>query len=110
MESVGLYRQSPSIFQGNLQEDRLEEVTQVSMDAVVLFHGRNEFLDYPVVRRLFEGLVPEEREQLLDFIIYLYLPIDKESLLGFYKSYDAMVLAINSNTGKEYDMNEKQHQ
>ena len=77
-----------------------------SMDAAILFHGRNEYLDYPVVRRLFEGLVPEEREQLLDFIIYLYLPIDKESLLGFYKSYDAMVLAINSNTGKEYDMNE----
>ena len=77
-----------------------------SMDAVVLFHGRNEYLDYPVVRGLFEGLVPEEREQLLDFIVYLYLPIDKESLLGFYKSYDAMVLAINSNTGKEYDMNE----
>ena len=77
-----------------------------SMDAAILFHGRNEYLDYPVVRGLFEGLVPEEREQLLDFIIYLYLPIDKESLLGFYKSYDAMVLAINSNTGKEYDMNE----
>jgi REP element-mobilizing transposase RayT len=77
-----------------------------SMDTVVLFRGRNEYLDYPVVRRLFEGLVPEEREQLLDFIIYSYLPIDKESLLGFYKNYDAMVLAINSNTGKEYDMNE----
>lgn len=77
-----------------------------SMDAVILFHGRNKYLDYPVVRKLFDGLGLEEREQLLDFIISLYLPIDKERLLGFYKSYDAMVLAINSNTGKEYDMNE----
>ena len=77
-----------------------------SMDAVILFHGRNKYLDYPVVRKLFDGLGLEEREQLLDFIISLYLPIDKECLLGFYKSYDAMVLAINSNTGKEYDMNE----
>ena len=77
-----------------------------SMDAVILFHGRNKYLDYPVVRKLFEGLGLEEREQLLDFIISLYLPIDKECLLGFYNSYDAMVLAINSNTGKEYDMNE----
>lgn len=77
-----------------------------SMDAVILFHGRNKYLDYPVVRKLFDGLGLEEREQLLDFIISLYLPIDKECLLGFYKSYDAMVLAINSNTGKEYDMKE----
>ena len=77
-----------------------------SMDAAVLFHGRNEYLDYPVVLRLFEGLDPEECEQILDYIISLYLPIDKESLLSFYKSYDAMVLAINSNTGKEYDLDE----
>jgi REP element-mobilizing transposase RayT len=77
-----------------------------SMDTAFLYHARNEYLDYPVVRRLFQGLEADEQEQLLDFIISLYLPIDKESLLGFYKSYDAMVLAINSNTGKEYDMNE----
>ena len=77
-----------------------------SMDAAVLYHGRNEYLDYPVVRRLFDGLVSEEREQLLDFIISLYLPIDKDALLGFYKNYDAMLLAINSNTGKEYDLHE----
>ena len=100
------YIDNPHPFSAPIDRKTASKKLLMSMDAVVLFQGRNEFLDYPVVRRLFEGLVPEEREQLLDFIIYLYLPIDKESLLGFYKSYDAMVLAINSNTGKEYDMNE----
>ena len=100
------YIDNPHPFSAPIDRKKASKKLLMSMDAVVLFQGRNEFLDYPVVRRLFEGLVPEEREQLLDFIIYLYLPIDKESLLGFYKSYDAMVLAINSNTGKEYDMNE----
>ena len=100
------YIDNPHPFSAPIDRKTASKKLLMSMDAVVLFHGRNKFLDYPVVRRLFEGLIPEEREQLLDFIIYLYLPIDKESLLGFYKSYDAMVLAINSNTGKEYDMNE----
>ncbi len=77
-----------------------------SMDTAFLYHARNEYLDYPVVRRLFQGLEPDEQEQLLDFIISLYLPIDKEALLRFYRSYDDMVLAINSNTGSEYDINE----
>jgi len=77
-----------------------------SIDAVNLYHGRNEYLDYPVVRRLFEGLAQEEREQLLDYIISLYLPIDKDALTGLYKSYDEMVYAINSNTGSEYDVGE----
>ena len=77
-----------------------------SIDMVNLYHGRDEYLDYPVVRRLFEGLAPEEREQLLDHIISRYLPIDKDALMGFYKSYDEMVYAINSNTGSEYDIDE----
>ena len=53
-----------------------------------------------------DGLSADEREQLLDFIISLYLPIDRDRLLGFYKSYEDMVIAINSNTGSEYDINE----
>ena len=76
------------------------------MDAATQFHRRNAYLDYPVVRKLFDGLDDTEREQLLDFIITLYLPIDKEKLLSYYKSYDDMVLAINSNTGSEYDLDE----
>ena len=77
-----------------------------SMDAANRFHKRNEFLDYPVVRKLFDGLVNTECEQLLDFIISLYLPIDREKLLGYYKSYKDMVIAINSNTGSEYNLDE----
>ena len=77
-----------------------------SMDTAFLYNARNEYLDYPVVRRLFQGLEADEQEQLLDFIISLYLPIDKEALLKFFRSYDDMVLAINSNTGSEYDIHE----
>ena len=48
----------------------------------------------------------DEREQLLDYIISLYLPIDRDALLGYYKSYEDMVISINSNTGSEYDVKE----
>lgn len=77
-----------------------------SMDAVPRFRKRNEYLDYPVVRKLFDGLDYVESEQLLDFIISLYLPIDREKLLGYYRSYKDMVMAINSNTGSEYNLDE----
>ena len=100
------YIDNPHPFSKEICRESASKKLLRSMDAVVLYHGRNEYLDYPVVKRLFEGLAAEEREQLLDFIISLYLPIDKEALLGFYKNYDAMVLAINSNTGKEYNLDE----
>ena len=100
------YIDSPHPFSKEIDRKTASQKLLRSMDAAVLYHGRNRYLDYSVVRRLFDGLSPKEHEQLLDFIISLYLPVDKETLLSFYKDYDAMVLAINSNTGKEYNLDE----
>jgi REP element-mobilizing transposase RayT len=74
------------------------------VDAHVADHA---YLRYECIRRLFGGLSARENEQLTDYIISRYLPIDKELLLSFYKDYDSMVMAINSNTGSEYDIREE---
>ena len=74
------------------------------VDAHVKDHA---YLRYPVVRRIFKKLSPGEKEKLTDYIISRYLPIDKEALLSFYKDYPSMLLAINSNTGNEYDLKEE---
>lgn len=100
------YIDNPHPFSKEIDRKTASKKLLRSMDAAMLYHGRNEYLDYPVVRRLFDGLDSEEYEQLLDYIITLYLPIDKDALLGFYKSYDDMVIAINSNTGSEYQIRE----
>ena len=94
-------------FSAPIDRKKASKKLLLSMDAATRYHKRNEYLGYPVVRKLFDGLSADEREQLLDFIISLYLPIDRERLLGLYKSYDDMVIAINSNTGSEYDIDEK---
>ena len=70
-------------------------------------HTDHAYLSYATVRRLFGKLTEAEREQLLDYTIGRYLPIDKNQLLSFYKDYDNMLLAINSNTGSEYDIKEE---
>ena len=100
------YIDNPHPFSPEIDPKKASKSLLRSMDTVNRYHLRNEYLDYPVVRRLFADLDPVEREQLTDFIISLYLPIDKGALLGFYKSYEDMVRAINSNTGSEYDINE----
>ena len=100
------YIGNPHPFSKEISRETASKKLLRSMDAATLYHARNEYLDYPVVRKLFDGLVPEEYDQLLDFVITLYLPIDKQTLLNFYRSYDDMVIAINSNTGSEYDLKE----
>ena len=98
------YIDNPHPFSAPFEKKKATKKLIRSMDAATRYHQRTEFLDYPVVRALFDGLSVDEREQLLDFIITLYLPIDREQLLGFYKSYEDMVIAINSNTGSEYEI------
>ena len=48
-----------------------------------------------------------ERSQLVDYIISVYNCIDYHFLTGCYGSYQDMLLAVNSNTGSEYDIKEE---
>ena len=43
----------------------------------------------------------------MDWIIVTYNPIDYNTLLSYYDSYDDMIIAINSNTGGEFDLKEE---
>lgn len=74
------------------------------VDAHVRDHA---YLRYACLRRLFKNLSAKEKEQLIDYILSRFLPIDTESLLSFYKDFDSMVLAINANTGSEYEIKEE---
>ena len=100
------YIDNPHPFSAPIDKRKASKKLILSMEAATRYQKRNEYLDYPVVRKLFDGLCVDEREQLLGFIISLYLPIDRGQLLGFYKGYEDMVIAINSNTGSEYDIDE----
>lgn len=77
-----------------------------SLKRVEAFSKANAYLSYSILRSLFDGLTLEEKEQMTDFILYTYLPIDKEQLMLLYGDYQNMLLAVNSNTGSEYDIKE----
>lgn len=67
----------------------------------------NEPLNYSELKRLRAGLTQEEWEELIDYIIVMYSPFDYKTLLSYYDSYENMLIAINSNTGGEYDLKEE---
>lgn len=66
----------------------------------------NLYLNYTILRRLMKKLDSSEREMLTDYIIMLYYPFDTDAFLGYYRSYDDMITAMRSTSGKEYDINE----
>ena len=70
-------------------------------------HAKGLYLNYQQLRRIFAKIADDnEKEQLIDYIIWLYRFIDYDKLSSYYNSYDDMVVAINTNTGSEYELNE----
>ena len=78
-----------------------------AMSTVQAFHRNGCYLGYAVLGRLFKDLSREETLQLTDFILGTYCDVDFERAIGFYGSHDEMIIAIDSNTGSEHDLQEE---
>ena len=71
------------------------------------FSSSDEPLSYQGLKRWRGSLNDQEWEELVDYIIVRYSPFDYQALVAYYESYENMLLAINSNTGGEYDLREE---
>lgn len=70
--------------------------------------ARNRHLTYVQLKRLLKGLGRKERNQLIDYIIVRYNVIRYDILTSkCYDGYENMLIAINSNTGSEYEIQEQ---
>lgn len=69
-------------------------------------HGRGHYLKLQRIRNLFEGLNESETQQLIDYIIVKYRFIDYSLAVDYFKDFNSMLTAIDSNTGSEYEIKE----
>lgn len=100
------YVNSDHPFSEKIDKRRCSNRLKKALARVNALYNRQVWLDYPILNSLYDKLSETESEQLTDYIISKYLPLDKESLIAFYGDYETMLIAINSNTGSEYDLKE----
>lgn len=68
---------------------------------------RNEYMTYVQLKRMFVGMDAREKNQLIDYIIVRYNIIRYDDLTTkCYDGYENMLMAINSNAGSEYEVQE----
>ena len=84
---------------------RLQRALKMTDEA----YRNGEYLRYAFLKRIYNGLDTQEKEVLTDYIITLYLPFQKDMPDKYFKSYREMVIAVDSNTGSEYDIDEKHY-
>lgn len=86
---------------------KMSRALKRAMASVDCARESDNYLKLNFLRRVFSNLSDNEAEYLTDYIIIRYSPFDYERLLRYYGSYQALLLAVNSNTGSEYDIKEE---
>lgn len=71
--------------------------------------NNGNYIGYEFLGKLFKDLNNEEKKTVVEYIIELYFPFAVKETLDYYKSYEDMITAINSNTGSEYEIKEKHY-
>lgn len=100
------YCQNSHPFSEKLVIRRSSRMMRKAIVMVNDFHRRSQYLNLAALRRIFSGLDKKETEQLIDYIIVKYAFIDYSLTIRYYKDFDNMLMAIDSNTGSEFEIKE----
>ncbi len=101
------YATSDHPFSKPIDPKQISPAMRKSMARVNAFHRSETALGYAVLGSLFKDLTREENLQLTDYILHTYCNVDFDRAISFYGSLEKMILAIDSNTGSEHDIQEE---
>lgn len=101
------YAETANPFSDAVKIEAASKPLRRAMSEVRRFRDEDMYLGYVVLRRLYKSLGAKDRERLTDYIITIYNPIDYGLAKSYYGSYEDMLVAVNSNTGSEYNIHEE---
>ncbi len=101
------YATSAHPFSKKLQMSCSSSSLRKAIKIVKRKRSSDQYLNHQTLRQLFNKLDLNEQEQLTDYIIATYSPFDYDSLIRYFGNYDKMLIAINANTGSEYEIREE---
>ena len=70
-------------------------------------HASGCALGYGAIDSIYKGITDTESQQMTDFILSTYCDVDFGEAVRYYGNLETMIIAIDSNTGSEYDMKEE---
>lgn len=100
------YARSANPFSEKIIKRRISYKLSKALKEVDNMHSLNLPLKYAPIIRLTEKLNDTEFEQFTDYVISRYSTFDYNELISHFKSYDSMLLAMESSTGEDFDISE----
>ena len=100
------YAKTKSPFSEKLRIDKARWELRKALYTIKACRKEKRWLDYTEIERVTKKLSPRELQQFTDYVIRKYNCIDYAATTAYYGSYGKMVIALNANTGSEYDITE----
>lgn len=101
------YLDNDNPFSQDIPPRRRRRILRKAMKEAAADASANRYMNFLRLRWYMSRLNQAEKEFLTDFIISLYMPVDKEALLYYYSDLPRMVEAMKASAGSDYDIREK---
>ena len=100
------YAVEKSPFSEKLRIDRARWNLRKALYTAKACKKEGRWLDYTEIGKVTDRLSPREIQQFTDYVVRKYNCIDYPATTSYYESYGKMVIALNANTGSEYEISE----
>ena len=101
------YYNNPNPFSKKLVKRNCRHIMRESLKVVDTIYKEGNYLNYATLKRIYNGLNSVEKAQLTDYIINKYNFLDYKELERIYGSFDKALIAIESNAGEEYEIEDE---
>ncbi len=98
------YKENLNPFSEKLVKRRSRHIVRDALKVVDIFHREGKHLGYATLRRVFTGLTPDEKQQVIDYIVYKYNFLNYNELEEIFGSFARTLDVIEAIAGNEYDL------
>ncbi|MBQ2068999.1 MAG: hypothetical protein II465_02620 [Bacteroidales bacterium] len=101
------YAESDHPFSAPIVKRKASGPLKIAVAQVDALRRSNRPIPYKMLKRMFSRLGRKEANQLTDYIIATYNVIDYVAAAKYFDNFDAMLTAMHSTTGNEYEIDEQ---
>ena len=92
------YKDNPNPFSHKLVKRRSRHIVRDALKVVDIFFREGKYLGYATLRRIFTGLTPEEKQQVIDYIVCKYNFLSYDELEEIFGSFDKALDVVENIT------------
>ena len=100
------YFRNPAPYSERIRKDKISKRLRDAVYLIDYYRKTCKPLGYNAQSLIFKRLDNKERQQAIDYILYMYNPLDYDGITTAFGSFGKAIAGMEANCGSEYDLKE----